>query len=87
MDLIETITHDLMSNITVTEMLSDGDVCEWVSDYVEELMTEMHMDSDDYHTFNQGCFMVYEHFGAGELDSSTPEWDDFWNQKAAEEIC
>ena len=88
MKLFETINHDLLSNITATEMLADGDVCEWVSDYVEGLMTEMDMDSDDdYDTFNQGCFMVYEHFGAGELDSSTPEWDKFWEDKMNQECA
>ena len=82
MNFIETIEHDLLSNITVTEMLSDGDVCEWVSDYVEDLMSQFDIDPDeDYDTFNQGCQLVYEHFGAGELDSTTPEWDKLWNDK------
>lgn len=82
MNFIETIEHDLLSNITVTEMLADGDVCEWVSDYVEDLMSQFDIDPDeDYDTFNQGCQLVYEHFGAGELDSTTPEWDKLWNDK------
>ena len=82
MNFIETIQHDLLSNITVTEMLSDGDVCEWVSDYVEDLMSQFDIDPDeDYDTFNQGCQLVYSHFGAGELDSTTPEWDKLWNDK------
>ena len=88
MTLLETIQHDLLSNITVTEMLADGDVCEWVADYVEDLMTDNDLDIDDnYELFNTGCVMVYAHFGAEELESNTTEWDEFWNNKQQEEVA
>ena len=84
MDLFETISHDLHSNITVEEMMSDGDVCEWVGDYVENEMVNQGMDIDeDYDTFNEGCHLVYKFFGAEELESETPEWNAHWEALVA----
>ena len=79
MNLFETISHDCHSNITVEEMMEDGDVCEWVGDYVENEMINQGLDPDeDYDTFNDGCHLVYKFFGAEDLMSGTPEWDAHW---------
>ena len=84
MNLFETISHDLHSNITVEEMMSDGDVCEWVGDYVENEMVNQGLDIDeDYDTFNEGCHLVYKFFGAEELESETPEWNAHWEALVA----
>ena len=81
MKLFEIINHDLLSNITVTEMLSDGDVCEWVSDYVEGLMTEMDMDSDDDYTDKEGNEYKIE-AKKGNIDKANPDIIYLENVKA-----
>ena len=71
-------------NISATELLDMSDtpsaICEVVGNWVEN-----NCDYDTEEEWSDLCFVFYEWWGCAHLDSSTPEWANFWTVMSREE--
>ena len=73
----------MASNHSAMELLEMGDpdaIVEFVGDWVE--------DNCDYSTeeeWSDLCFVAYEFWGCAGIPSHSPQWDEFWFNKAKEE--
>ena len=71
-------------DISATELLENNDpdgIVEIVGNWVDE-NCDYNEDDDDY---SELCFVFYEWWGCENIPSHSPEWDEFWNDKLAEE--
>lgn len=72
-------------DISATELLENNDangIVEIVGDWVDE---NCDYDEDDDDAFSELCFVFYEFWGCENIQSHSPEWDQFWNDKLMEE--